>query len=127
MWGVLFINAVLLCACSHAVPTVKFSWWTAKTVGDQIAASIRYLLRYQSRDALSFTTCAPSPHSECVERPLHGEPLATPGELVPVFGGSKPIGVTEPLRGSGVLMSSGELGISFSGSSGILILEASLL
>ena len=92
-----------------------------------MAASIRYLLRYQSRSALSFTTCTPSPHSECVERPLHGEPLATPGELVPFLGVSKLIGVTEPLRGTGVLISSGELGISCSGSSGILILVASLL
>ena len=94
---------------------------------DQMAASTRYLHRYQSRSALSITTCVPSPSSECVERPLHGEPLATPGELVPVFGVSKPIGVTEPLGGTGVLMSSGELGIRFSGSSGILILVASLL
>ena len=49
------------------------------------------------------------------------------GELVPVFGVSKPIGVTEPLGGTGILMSSGELGTSFSGSPGILILVASLL
>ena len=49
------------------------------------------------------------------------------GELVPVFGVSKPIGVTEPLGGTGILMSSGELGTNFSGSPGILILVASLL
>ena len=94
---------------------------------DEMAASNRCLLQYQPRSAFSFTICAPSRRSECVEGPLHGEPLATPGELVPVFGVSKPIGVTEPLGGTGVLMSSGELGINFSGSSGILILVASLL
>lgn len=49
------------------------------------------------------------------------------GELVPFFGVSKPIGVTEPLGGTGILMSSGELGTSLSGSPGILILVASLL
>ena len=82
---------------------------------------------YQSRSALSTSSCFPSPGSEGVARPLRGEPVAVRGELVPVFGVSKPIGVTEPLGGTGILMSSGELGTSFSGSPGILILVASLL
>ena len=82
---------------------------------------------HQSRSALPTSNCFPSPGSEGVARPLRGEPVAIPGELALVFGTSRPIGVTEPLGGTGILMSSGELGTIFSGRPGILILVASLL
>ena len=81
----------------------------------------------QSRSALSTSSCCPSPGSEGVERPLRGELVVIRGELVPVLGVSNPIGVTEPLGGTGILMSSGEPGTNFSGRPGILILVASLL
>lgn len=83
--------------------------------------------QHPSRSALSTSRCFPSPGSEDVTRPLRGEPIGMLGELVPVFGVSKPIGVIEPLGGTGILMSSGEPGTHFSGSPGILILVASLL
>ena len=58
-----------------------------------------------------------------------GEPVAAWGELVLIcdLGVSRPKGVTAPLGGTGILMSSGDDGIIFSLIPGIMILVASLL
>lgn len=84
---------------------------------------------YQSRSALSTRRCCPSPGSEGVKTPLVGEPVAMRGELVFVFvlGVLRLIGVTVPLGGTGILMSSGEDGIISCSIPEIVILDASLL